>query len=200
MDYENMSDEELLVACIGDEDAFVATYERFGPRVWAFARRVAPDCTRYLPPEDLLQEVFLRVFLYPFDPHRQTAGRPTTATAYLFRIVRSATIDLCRQLARAPRQFPEPKAEEESSPSDSLPDVQPTAEDLAVARERIAALQDCIDQLPEHYRAVIQLVYIEGMTFAEAASVLEIPLGTAQGRSHRGRQLLEECLRQRNVV
>lgn len=58
-------------------------------------------------------------------------------------------------------------------------------------REDIMA---AMDDLPESYRVTILLVNVEGLSYDEAADVLEIPPGTVRSRMKRGRTLLQKAL------
>ena len=49
-----------------------------------------------------------------------------------------------------------------------------------------------LDALPEEQKIVIQLVGVEGFTYAEAANIMEIPLGTVMSRLSRGRERLRQ--------
>ena len=51
-----------------------------------------------------------------------------------------------------------------------------------------------LDTLPAHYREVVELVDIRGLSYKEAATALECPLGTVMSRLHRARKLLREQL------
>lgn len=51
-----------------------------------------------------------------------------------------------------------------------------------------------IERLPEEFRMTIILINVEGLTYDEAAEVLEIPPGTVRSRMKRGRTLLQKSL------
>lgn len=53
---------------------------------------------------------------------------------------------------------------------------------------------DALDQLPTHYREVVDLVDLQGMPYKEAAQTLSIPLGTVMSRLHRARKIMKEAL------
>jgi RNA polymerase sigma-70 factor, ECF subfamily len=57
--------------------------------------------------------------------------------------------------------------------------------------ERIAA---AIARLPEEYRVVSTLYFMEDLTYEEIAQVLECPVGTVRSRLHRGRKMLQKAL------
>jgi RNA polymerase sigma-70 factor (ECF subfamily) len=55
-----------------------------------------------------------------------------------------------------------------------------------------------MQRLPEEIRWTLLLVDVEGLDHAEAARVLEVPLGTIKSRAHRGRRMLREMLAEVN--
>jgi RNA polymerase sigma-70 factor (ECF subfamily) len=55
-------------------------------------------------------------------------------------------------------------------------------------------VQAALDQLPLHYRRVVELVDLRGVPYREAAAHLEVPVGTVMSRLHRARRLLRHQL------
>jgi RNA polymerase sigma-70 factor (ECF subfamily) len=56
------------------------------------------------------------------------------------------------------------------------------------------AVSEALNQLPEEQRLAVALVLVEGMSYKEAAAVLEIPIGTLTSRLARGRTALATAL------
>ena len=71
---------------------------------------------------------------------------------------------------------------------------EPTAEQVAVARERAAHLWTAIDELPEKLRLVVVLANIDGHDTREVAALLDIPEGTVRSRLFLARKALAERL------
>ncbi len=67
-------------------------------------------------------------------------------------------------------------------------------------REEIEALHQEVDRLAEKYRAPLVLCYFEGRTHAEAAQLLNCPVGTVSIRLLRARELLRARLTRRGLV
>ncbi|MGU3494365.1 sigma-70 family RNA polymerase sigma factor [Xanthobacteraceae bacterium A53D] len=57
---------------------------------------------------------------------------------------------------------------------------------------RLAQVRDAFMELPEEQREALHLVAIEGLTFADAAKALDIPMGTLMSRLARARAALRE--------
>jgi len=58
----------------------------------------------------------------------------------------------------------------------------------------IGALRDAVNALPEEQREVVLLVGLEEFSYAEAAEILGVPIGTVMSRLHRGRERLRQML------
>ena len=55
-------------------------------------------------------------------------------------------------------------------------------------------VQRAVDTLPEKYRVVVLLYYMEELPLAQIASLLHIPSGTVKSRLHQARKLLRQQL------
>jgi RNA polymerase sigma-70 factor (ECF subfamily) len=74
--------------------------------------------------------------------------------------------------------------------TDSLPDVAAHDADPGLRRDLLQAL----GKLPEAQRAVLLLVSLEQFSYAEAAQVLEVPIGTVMSRLARAREHMRRLL------
>ena len=175
------SDETLLDRIVhGDESAFVALYRRHSQRIYRFVygmcgvRSIAEDCT---------QEVFLNV-LEKAGGYKKFSG---PARPWLYGIARHKVIDKLRQRGRM----------EFGLDAAQLSDNAETPDQHVVAYRRTAELNRAIVALPIRYREVIVLCELEELSYAEAAGLLECPVGTVRSRLHRGREMLAGKLRTR---
>ncbi|MGB6059065.1 MAG: RNA polymerase sigma factor [Microthrixaceae bacterium] len=145
--------------------------------------RVAMSLTRNrADAEDLVQESLLRAYraIHTFD------GR--YPRAWLLTIVRNTERN--RHRRRRPELLSDPNIAEERGPATEPDDVERYAED----REFDAAVTASLEELPENFRRVIELVDVDGLTYQEAADLLEVPLGTVMSRLHRARRRIRELL------
>ena len=122
--------------------------------------------------EDLVQETFARVLA---KPRRIGTDDPLP---YLMQVLRNTFVSSLRTRGRRPRTAPleeqivEPAAPRASSPTQVL-----------AAREVFAAIAG----LPEPQRDVVAAVDVAGLSYAEAAEALGVPVGTVMSRLFRGR-------------
>jgi RNA polymerase sigma-70 factor (ECF subfamily) len=171
--------------------------QRFYAEVWPHApevQRLANILCQDPPAaEDLAQEVMLKAFRFidRFKPG-------TDAKKWLFAVLRNCRTDRLRieQRTAGHEQLSDFDWEPEAPPvvEEFSSDGTATPEQVLEAfsdREIIAALQ----RLPEEIRWTLLLVDVQGMDHANAAEVLDVPVGTVKSRAHRGRNMLREILR-----
>ncbi|MDQ0815574.1 RNA polymerase sigma factor (sigma-70 family) [Bacillus pumilus] len=68
-------------------------------------------------------------------------------------------------------------------------------EEEVVSLELSSTIQQKILRLPDKYRSVIVLKYIDELSLKEISEILNIPVGTVKTRIHRGREALRKQLR-----
>lgn len=106
----------------------------------------------------------------------------TRVDSWMFRIMQNAWIDEIRSRQRRDETPLEHEALEALGPADPGR----LAEQLALRR--------AIAQLGDEQRAVVGLVLVEGLSYAEAAEVLALPIGTVTSRLARARDTLQSLL------
>lgn len=147
--------------------------------------RVARSLTRNAADaEDLVQDSLLRAYraIDRFD------GRHPRA--WLLTIVRNTHIN--RNRRRRPELLRDPDAQLERVAAEPDPSVDPErVVDLELDSEVVAAFSGLTPQ----YAEAIELVDVNGLSYAEAAEVVGVPLGTIMSRLHRGRKKIREHLR-----
>ncbi len=128
--------------------------------------------------DDLVQDCLARAFdrLHLWQP----SG---TMRAWLFTILHNLHVNQSRKRGREPEiRTDTDNLERQPAPSDQDTGL--------VARDLVNAL----DQLPEEQRIVILLVGLEGLSYADVASVTGTPLGTVMSRLSRGRERLRQIM------
>lgn len=140
--------------------------------------------------EDLLQEVFLRVWTHAEQWNGQGAFK-----GWLFRIATNLALNYLRSQRRRPQQPLEPPEDLEGEATPDTPawlvDNAGLGPDKALeAAEQSSRLQQMLRELPEEKREVFRLVHQLEMSLREAADELGIPEGTAKSRLHYARARL----------
>ena len=144
--------------------------------------------------EDLLQEAALRAFRF-----RHTFQRGTSFKAWFYRIVMNQFYTSTRR--RRPQIAP---LDSLSDAHDILlfvrsaeagllrPDADPAA--TAVARMAEDDVARALASLPDEFRTVATLYFVDDLSYQEIADILGVPIGTVRSRLHRGRQMLQKQL------
>ena len=141
--------------------------------------------------EDLLQDTLERAFL---NFARYEAG--TNIRAWLLRIMSNVRISGFRRASRRPQTSSLDAVEEFSLyGAVRVEGIAPLDVEAAVLN-RIGeeAILKAIDALPEDFRTVVVLADVEGFSYRDMATILEIPIGTVTSRLYRGRKQLQRVL------
>jgi RNA polymerase sigma-70 factor (ECF subfamily) len=140
---------------------------------------------------DAAQEAFISAF------RNLSSYRGGSFRAWLLRIVTNVCYDELRRRKRRPTTSLEPLddvGEEVESPH-WMADMSDSPEEALERVELSDAIQHCLDNLPEEFRAVAVLVDVQGLDYKEAAQAIGKPVGTVKSRLARARIRLQECLR-----
>lgn len=151
--------------------------------VYRFALRLTGSAA---DAEDLVQETFLRAWR-SWDHY--TPG--TRAKSWLFTICRNAFLRQRQQENR--RSEVTQQASTPEAPL-FLPAYQDDPEGNFFSGLVDETILQQIDKIPAEFREVVLLSDLEGMSYAEIAELLSVPLGTVKSRLFRGRQLLQKVL------
>ena len=148
--------------------------------------RVARRYTRETPQaEDLVQETVLKALTH-WDSFRPGSN----ARAWLLTILRNTFVSGYRRARREAVSLDPEALDRVSTRPEAAAD--PAGEFFArLTDERILA---AVEALPEDFREVVVLSDIEGMSYAEIAQVLAVPVGTVKSRLFRARQRLQAQL------
>src|SRR5262245_1522733 len=138
------------------------------PRLRRFAVFMARDS---ILADDLVQECLLRAV-----SHFDSWEPGTNLRAWLLTILRNVFITEIRRIQRMRNTVPYDETRQ-ATVRDDMPDL---AIDLA-------AVQRAFDRLSDKHREIMHLVALEEFTYEEAASILDLPIGTVRSRVSRAR-------------
>jgi len=190
-------DTELLTDVIQraqrrDPEAYDRLIEQYSPRLYGYFYRLTGSKH---DAEDLLQELFVRLV--------RTIGNykhEGKFDGWLFRIALNLVRDRVRRRKTAKSAG---LMQQSYTPTDEkdllarLPDNSAGQPDEILQRaEQIDRMQQAVKKLPEPEREVIMMRHFSQMSFREIAQAMNVPLGTALARGHRGlarlRNLMED--------
>jgi RNA polymerase sigma-70 factor (ECF subfamily) len=142
-------------------------------------RRFARNLTRNPHDADDVVQIAVERALLRLDQWRSDAR----LDSWLFKILRNAWIDEVRARARRAKILMPEEAGELIGEATMDREIDRWSAETALVR------------LPEDQRLAVSLVLIEGLSYKDAAEVLDVPLGTLTSRLARGREALQEMLR-----
>ncbi len=178
---DNRSDQELVAAInAGDGDAFEAIYWRHRDWAAALAQRFTGD-SAMVP--DIVQEAFLYL-LGKFPGFALTSQLRT----FLYPAVRNLSLNARRKLIRLQPTDHE-QLDQHEAPAASTAQPSDGRKD-----ELLAVLQG----LPEEHRETLWLRFVDGLSLAEVAETLDVPVGTVKSRLHNAVRMLREDPRTKN--
>lgn len=135
--------------------------------------------------EDLIQEVFLRVY--------QNLGRfeqKAKLSTWIARIAFNTTLNYLEK-KRVPL-YEDMCGEGESI--ETCPDRLPSPDDTVESRQSSVSLSVEIDKLPIHYGLILSLYHLQEMSYREISEVMRLPDGTVKSYLFRARKMLKERL------
>jgi RNA polymerase sigma-70 factor (ECF subfamily) len=160
----------------GDDDAIRDLYGRYGHRLYAYALRLTndPACA-----EDVTQNTLITAWrtIHSF----RGEGR---LIAWLLGIVHHTAMKAIRQTSH----------DLAGAPEETVGDAQPSPEEQTQGQEMKQWVRAGLKTLSPEHRAVLELVFYQGLSLTEVAGVMDCPLGTVKSRLSYARQHLRGVL------
>ncbi len=142
--------------------------------------------------DDLVQETMLKAYR-----SFQSYKRGTNCRAWLFQICKNIYINLYRRKQLEPflvdmgREMPEATGGMTAEEGRGIPVTLLDDADLRAHGQFLGdEIAGALGGLPPDYRTAVILSDIEGQTYEEIATFMQVPIGTIRSRIHRGRKLL----------
>ena len=185
-------DEAALIrdAQAGDLDSFNRLVLAYQDMAFNRAYRMLSEDA---PAQDATQVAFMNAY------RSLGSYRGGSFRAWLLRMVTNTCYDELRRRKRRPTvplEPMDPEGEDEIESPAWLADDSPSPEEEFDQAELNQAVQHCINDLPDDFRAVVIMVDIEGLDYQEVAEATNNPLGTIKSRLARARSRLRDCLQQ----
>jgi RNA polymerase sigma-70 factor (ECF subfamily) len=180
------SDQELIREIqSGTTSSFRVLVERHKDKAFTLALRVLRQRTEA---EEALQDAFLRAF-QALDDFRGDAKFGT----WFYRIVYNVCLTRLGRTKQDTVHLSFQDDEDEKitlqiASDDCLPD------EVLEQSEFMTLISQEIERMPEHYRTIITLYYINELSYEEMSDVLQLPLGTVKTHLFRGRALLRSTM------
>lgn len=176
--FDGVSDQDLLARHVkGDPDAFGELVRRHRDRLWAVALRTLGDREEAA---DAVQDALVSAYraAHTFRGH-------SAVTTWLHRITVNACLDRARKAASR-----KTAPVDDTERLEQLLEPHESASAPAERNDLHRQLLEALGSLPHDQRAALVLVDMQGYPVAEAARILEVPVGTVKSRCARGRARL----------
>jgi RNA polymerase sigma-70 factor, ECF subfamily len=164
-----------------DEGAFGELYRAFSRKLYAYTLRQLGDPAQA---EEIVSDTLYEVWRAP----TRFRGESQFST-WLIGIARNKVL----------MAFRSRKADAHHDDLDDVAEVvaaqDPSAFDLLAQAQRSEGVRSCMDKLSSEHRECVHLVFYEGLSLAEVASVQACPENTVKTRLFHARQKLKNCMR-----
>lgn len=137
--------------------------------------------------DDCFQAVFIK--MVEQSRREDSSVAPAARRAWLFRVASNEAALLWRKKATRGRMI-----EQQGLNYDPSESLSPDTTDKVILTETTVKIREAIEQLPEHYRVIVQMRIDRDKTFQNIADELEIPLGTALTRMRRAMERIREAI------
>jgi RNA polymerase sigma-70 factor (ECF subfamily) len=188
---EGRTDAEIMLQVkAGDDSAFNYLVQKYRRPMVNFMYRMAHNAAGA---EDLAQEVFLRVYR-----SRESYEASAKFTTWLYRIATNLAVNHARDTRheRPENQVSLDEPDEASGHTLDLPDGTPSAEESLMQKERLAAIRQRVQALPERQRIAVVMHKYQQMDYRQIADVLKLSESATKSLLFRAYETLREQLRQ----
>jgi len=166
---DGLSDAQIMLRVkAGDQSAFDYLVQKYRRPMLSFMYRMAHNTA---VAEDLAQEVFLRVYR-----SRENYEASAKFTTWLYRIASNLAVNHARDTRheRPENTVSLDEPDQESGQTMDVPDNSLTAEENIVRRERLAAIRQRVQALPERQRIAVIMHKYQQMDYRQIGEVLKL--------------------------
>jgi RNA polymerase sigma-70 factor, ECF subfamily len=187
----SVSDADIMLRVkTGDQSAFEYLVQKYRRPIVSFMYRMARNAAAA---EDLAQEVFLRVYR-----SRESYEATAKFTTWLYRIATNLAVNHARDTRheRPEVQVSLDEPDEDTGTSLEVPDSSLNAEQAIVRRERMMAIRQKVEALPEQQRLAVIMHKYQQMDYKQIAEVLKKSESATKSLLFRAYETLREQLKE----
>lgn len=186
----NVGDTELVeMALEGNQKAFSALHAKYSVAVSSVIGKIVSDP---LEVEDISIESFEKAF-----QKLSTFNLDMKFSTWLFTIARNNALDHKTRAATKSKVIDSAPLDSNKDKTDNVPDAQPSPEENIISTQDHETFLDCIGGLPELYRDIARMCYVDNLGYKEISEKTGLPINTIKTRISRARariicKMLEE--------
>src|SRR5437016_3245638 len=188
---DGLSDAEVMLRVrAGDESAFSYLVEKYRRPMMNFMYRMVHNSAAA---EDLAQEVFLRVYR-----SRESYEASAKFTTWLYRIATNLAVNHARDSRheRPENMASLDEADEETGTTMDVADTSPNVEEKLVKQERLKAIRQKVENLPERQRQAVLMHKYQQMDYKQIGEVLNLSESATKSLLFRAYETLREQLKE----
>lgn len=182
------TDKQLVVLAKANPDDFQGIMVRYWNRLFGYVRRMSYFSQEDI--EDILQEVFIKVYRYLND-----YDDTLTFSTWIYKITRNCVIDEIRKRKSRPKDVWLEAQEWRNVFRDKL-----NLEKELSAKISVEKVKKIIEKLPFEYKEVLVLRFLEEKDYEEIMDILQKPKGTVASLIARGRKMLLGEIEKKAIV
>jgi RNA polymerase sigma-70 factor (ECF subfamily) len=187
----SVSDADIMLRVkTGDQSAFEYLVQKYRRPIVSFMYRMARNAAAA---EDLAQEVFLRVYR-----SRESYEATAKFTTWLYRIATNLAVNHARDTRheRPEVQVSLDEPDEDTGTTLEVPDSSLNAEQAIVRRERMMAIRQKVEALPEQQRLAVVMHKYQQMDYKQISEVLKKSESATKSLLFRAYETLREQLKE----
>lgn len=183
-DLKEKSDSQLVALSLKNQETFEHLVDRYEKKLTRYLRRLTGLDAESI--EDVLQEAFIKIYvnLNDYDPSY-------SFSSWAYRITHNEAINYLRKNKKV-TTVPLETEDEESA---NLIDVLKSEIDVAADASRndlVERIREAINMLPDKYREVLILRYMEDLDYQEISDILRMPMGTVATTINRAKEKFKQ--------
>lgn len=183
------SDEELVRSTLENPDDFLYLVDRYKGKLISYIRRLTN--INYEDAEDVLQEVFIKVYLNLND-----FNNDLKFSSWIYRITHNQVISNYRKLKARPEGYAVSIDDQAARNLAAEIDIVAGA-DLQIMKANIAKV---LNGLSEKHREVLILKFLEEKSYQEISDIIRKPAGTVASTINKAKQEFRRELERQNII
>ncbi|MGD9898408.1 MAG: RNA polymerase sigma factor [Calditrichaceae bacterium] len=187
-----MSDTHLVQASLKDKDYFYHLMNRYEARLLIYINRI----TNVNKDEaaDLLQEIFIKVYR-----NLNSFSQKLSFSSWIYRIARNEIINHYHKNNSRASITESFSTNEDVKVLNEIISPSPDSHSKYIEQECTRKINNALYKLPEKYREVLVLHYLENLSYDEISDILQKPAGTIASLINRGKSKFRKIAERQNI-